>query len=243
MRESRVSPFVQKLAHGAALSEEDRAALSRLAEPVRRIERGDILLEGTEPRSIALILEGWACRYKQLENGKRQITSVFVPGDLCEPFGALPRLMDYTLGALTPVLLARVAPQAIRDTARASPRIEQALWWDLLVSDAMSREHIVSLGRRSAIERLGYFLCEMHLRLGMVGLANQSSYELPITQAELADLFGLSTVHVNRSLQELRRSGLLAFRGRRMTIHDVRALRELSMFDPANLLLNSKVIT
>jgi CRP-like cAMP-binding protein len=228
-----VSPFVQKLAHGAHLLNEDRAVLAQLAEPVRRVERGDILLKGLTPHCITVVLEGWIYRYKQLENGKRQITSVFVPGDMCEPFGALPGLRGYTLRASTPGLLGCIAPQALRKAARASSRIEQALWWDLLVSDAMDREQIVSLGRRSATERLAHFFCEMHVRLGMVGLADQSSYELPLTQADMADMLGLSPVHVNRSLQDLRGSGLLSFQGRHATIHDLNGLRTLAMFDPA----------
>lgn len=230
-----MSPFIRKLRHGARLTGDDEALLAGLARPVQRIPRGDILPEGSEPRTIVLVLEGWACRYKQLETGKRQITAVFLPGDLCEPFGAVPPLMDHTLGVLTPVLLARIPPDAIREAARASPRIEKALWWDLLLAGAIGREHMVSLGRRSATERLGCFFCEADVRLGMVGLADRSSYTLPLTQADLADLFGLSVVHVNRSLQELRGSGLLSLRDRRVTIHDVRALRELSMFDPTYL--------
>jgi CRP-like cAMP-binding protein len=238
-----VSPFVHKLAHGAILSDEDRAALASLAAPVRRVERGDIVRQGGEPRCIVLVLEGWACCYKQLENGQRQITSVFVPGDLCEPFGALPGLTDHTLGALTPVLLANVAPRLLRSAAQASPRIEEALWWNLLVSHAVDREHMISLGRRSVVERLGHFLCEMHVRLGMVGLADKSSYGLPMTQEELADMFGLSTVHLNRSIRDLRATGLISFQGRQTTIHDVQGLRDLSMFNPAYLLLQGKVVS
>lgn len=230
-----MNPFVRKLRHGARLSEDEEAVLASLAEPAQRTERGDILSEGRESRAVGLILDGWACRYKQLENGKRQITSVFLPGDLCEPFGALPPVMDYSFGALTPVLIARVPLNAVRNAARVSPRIDEALWWDLLLSDAIAREHMVSLGRRSATERLGHFFCEVHVRLKMTGRADQSFYEMPLTQADLADLFGLSTVHVNRSLQELRGSGLISIRGRRVTIHYVDALRQLSMFDPAYL--------
>lgn len=224
--------FVRKLGHGTRLTVDDEATLAALAEPVRRVRLGNIVPEGTEPHSIVLVIEGWVCRYRQLENGKRQITSVFLPGDLCEPFGALPQFLDHSLAALTPVLMARVPPHALRSAARASPRIEEALWWDLLISDALHREHIVSLGRRSAVERLGHVFCELHFRLGMVGLVAQSSYDIALTQVDLADLVGLSAVHVNRSLQELRGSGLLSLQGRRLTIHDLHALRELSMFDP-----------
>lgn len=230
-----MSPFIQKLRHGAYLTRDDETVLARLAELVHRVERGDVLPEGDGPRSIILVLQGWACRYKQLENGKRQITSIFLPGDLCEPFGALPQVMDHSIGALTQAVLARVPLPALRSAARASEPIEDALWWDLLMADSAAREHMVSLGRRSAVERLGHFFCELQIRLEMVAMTDQSSYDFPLTQADLADLLGLSTVHVNRALQELRRNGFLSLRGRRMTIHDVHGLRELSMFDPTYL--------
>lgn len=224
--------FIRKLGRGIRLAESDEAVLASLAQPARRVARGDIMSEGTEPRFVILVIEGWVCRYKQLENGKRQITSIFLPGDLCEPFGALPHLLDHSIAALTPALLSHVPLHAIRSAVETNRTIEKALWWDLLFAESLHREHIVSLGRRSATERLGYFFCEIHLRLKMVGLAGDTSCEIPLTQADLADLFGLSTVHVNRSLQELRSTGFLSLSGRRMTIHDLSALRELSMFDP-----------
>lgn len=231
-----VHPFLRKLRHGARLSNEDEDALASLARIEQRVgAHGEIMGEGVEPRSMPLILEGWACRYRVLENGKRQITSLFVPGDLCQPFGTLPRFMDHSLGALTPVVLAPVSPKAIRAAVLASPRIEEALWWDLLVASAIEREHVVSLGRRSAPERLGHLVCELHSRLAVVGLVDRLGFDLPLTQADLGDLLGLSTVHVNRSLQELRKSGLISSRGRRLTIHDLQRLEEFSFFDAAFL--------
>lgn len=139
--------------------------------------------------------------------------------------------MDHSFGALTPVIFAPIALAALRSAVQASRTIEEALWWDLLVAAAIEREHLVSLGRRSALERMGHLLCELHLRLAMVGLADGSGYDLPVTQADLADLLGLSTVHVNRLLQELRQTGPISLRGRRLTIHDLAGLREFSCFD------------
>ena len=189
-----------------------------------------------------LIVEGWVCRYKLLENGKRQITSIFLPGDLCEPFGALPRSMDHTLAALTPAVLAFISPNDVRATAQVSSRVEEALWWDLLFSEALNREQIVCLGRRSATERLAHFFCSLHLRLSLVGLEEHFSYNMPLTQIEISDLFGLSVVHVNRSLQELRGSGLLSLRDHRLIIHDLPGLRELSMFDPSYLPMHGAIL-
>jgi CRP-like cAMP-binding protein len=147
----------------------------------------------------------------------------------------LPRFIDHALGALTPVVIAPLALDLIGNAARSSPRIGEALWWDLLMASAIEREHVVSLGRRSASERMGHLFCELHLRLEMVGLLDGLGYDMPVTQADLGDLLGLSTVHVNRSLQELRRAGLISLQGRHLTIQDLDGLRELSFFDAAYL--------
>jgi CRP-like cAMP-binding protein len=229
-------PFISKLKHGAHLEPKDEETLGNLARPAISIDaRSDIVADGDEPRSLPLILDGLACRYKVLENGKRQITRLFIPGDLCQPFGVLLRFMDHSLGALTRVVFSPVSLNEIGDAARANTRIQEALWWDLLTSLSLDREHKVSLGRRSASERVGHLFCELYNRLGMVGLIDGKSYDMPVTQADLSDLLGLSPVHVNRSLQELRKSGLISLSGRKVTIHDLGSLREFSFFDQAYL--------
>ncbi len=233
------SRFVRKLRHGAGITAEDEARLAGLVQGVRQVgARGDIVLEGEEARGLVLVLEGWVCNYRQLENGKRQIVSLFVPGDLCQPFGILPRFLDHSLGAITPVTLAQVPLHAIQAAAQASPRIAEALWWDLLVAAAIDRERVVSLGRRTAAERLGHLLCELHVRLTMVGLADETGYDLPVTQGDLADLLGLSTVHVNRSLQDLRGAGLITLKGRRLAFRNLQGLRAVSFFDTTHLHLD-----
>ncbi|QYC10677.1 Crp/Fnr family transcriptional regulator [Brevundimonas nasdae] len=207
--------------------------LHALAGGVRQVHaRGDIQREGASPQFLTLVLEGWACTYRDLENGQRQILSVLLPGDLVEPFGILPAFADHSIGAVTQVTLAQIPPHAIRATARVSPRIEQALWWDLLVAIAIEREHTVSLGRRTASERLGHLFCELHLRQQIVGLCDHSRCDLLLTQSELADLLGLSAVHVNRSLQDMRSRGLVSLRNRQLIIHDLTELRDFSFFDP-----------
>lgn len=237
-------PFVNKLCHGAPLTDADKAALVGLAQPARRIAaHQDIAAEGDKLHWLPLILEGWACRYRLLENGKRQIISLLVPGDLCEPFGVLPRFMDTSLGALTPVILSFLPLDAVKSIVQASSTIGEALWWDLLMASEIEREHIVSLGRRSALERLGHLFCELHLRLTMAGLVEGSGYDFPITQADMSDLLGLSSVHVNRSLQDLRKTGLVSLRGRRLIIHALDELRELSLFNEAHLKLRDAITT
>ncbi|WP_312794864.1 Crp/Fnr family transcriptional regulator [Tianweitania sp.] len=228
--------FVRKLRHGASLSEDDERTLRTLCVNIDKFDaQSDVTIEGDAPKTIKLVLEGWACRYKLLENGKRQIISLFLPGDMCEPYMTLPQFMDHSLGVLTPATVARVAPEVIKAAARERPQIEKALWWDLLLAMAMGRESVVTLGRRLASERLGHLFCELHLRLEKVGLVDGLGYEMPLTQSNLGDLLGMSTVHVNRSLQELRAAGLVTMHGRRVTILDLEGLRSTSLFDPAYL--------
>lgn len=231
-----VLPFIRKLRHGARLTGDDERVLSSLAEPTRSAgPRVDIIAEGRPLPFLPLIIEGWACHYRLLENGKRQIISLFLPGDLCGPFRTLPHFKNHALATLTPMVFAPVSFDAITAAAAASREIEEVLWWDLLVASAMERERIVSLGRRTASERLGHCLCELHCRLRMVGLIDGLSYDLATTQADLGDLLGLSTVHVNRSLRELKRAGLVSLRGRRVTIDDPDGLRHFSLFEEGYL--------
>ena len=229
------SYFVRKLARGAELADTDRALMLHMSQSTQRFNaRRDIVVEGHEPRWLPLILEGWACRYSMLQNGNRQMISLLLPGDLCEPFGMLSQFGGHTLSALTPVVVASVSTEALRAAAQTSRAIERALWWDLLFTTAVEREHIVSLGQRSASESLGHLFCELHLRLLTAGLIDGNQFELPLIQADLGDLLGLSTVHVNRSLQELRKSGLIALKKRLLTIPHLERLREFSMFDQSH---------
>jgi CRP-like cAMP-binding protein len=180
-------------------------------------------------------LDGWACRYRVLENGKRQIISLFLPGDICEPFGALPRVTGYPIGALTPLRVAWLPLEDLSRAARDYPSLNKALWWDLLLTETLVHEGMVSLGRRSAMERMAYLFCELHFRLSLVDLVRDDVFDMPVTQADIADLLGLSSVHVNRSLQELRGSGIISLRWQHLEIHRVSALCDLALWDPIYL--------
>jgi CRP-like cAMP-binding protein len=232
-------PFLLKLRHGVSLCGEDEDLLRGLTRSSRSVAaRCDIIADGSPQPFLPLILKGWACRYTDLQNGKRQITTIFLPGDLCEPFGVVPRAMDHAFGALTDVRYSPVSFVDINKVARSSARIEEALWWDLLMSSSVEREHIVSLGRRSAAERIGHLFCELQLRLEMIGLGDASGYDFPLTQADLSDILGLTSVHVNRSLQQLRKSEMISLGRRRLAINDLAGLREFSYFDPSYLHLS-----
>ena len=231
-----MNPFVRKLESLVALSDEHRRMLETLTDRVQHVRaRERIIDEGDEPHLVNIVLSGWACRYKVLPDGRRQIIALLLPGDMCDPYVFLLRTMDHALGTLTPVTLAKVPAQAIRAVTASGPELAEALWLQVLEAIEIQREWTISLGRRTAVERLAHLFCEVSVRLGALGLTNEADFDMPITQSDLADAMGLSTVHVNRSLQELRASGLIELRSRRLTILNRPALMELGMFDPAYL--------
>ena len=232
--------FVRKLENFTRLSGTERRALSdACAHGTRRLAaREEIAEEGDEARGVNLVLEGWACRFKQLQDGRRQFIAFFLPGDLCDPHLFTLHRRDHAVATLTPVHLARIPQDTVEGWTTAFPRVAEALRWDMLLTAAIQREWTVSLGQRSATERLAHLFCEFYLRLRAVGLTEGTSYELPVTQADLADTLGLSSVHVNRTLQDLRASGQITWKGRRLTIHDLPALMALALFDPAYLHLD-----
>ena len=225
--------LIRKLQQFAPLSEEDGRALEDAASRKVRIfgAHQDVIREGDAPEHVNLILEGWACRYKQLEDGRRQIISFFLPGDLCDPHVFVLREMDHSIGTITPVRLAEIHRDQMLDLTERHPRITRALWWETLVTAAIQREWTVNLGQRTGLERIGHLLCELFIRLRGVGLTEGDSCLLPVTQVELGDATGLSNVHVNRVLQELRASGLIVLRGKRLTIPDLEALQRIALFN------------
>ncbi|WP_407525709.1 Crp/Fnr family transcriptional regulator [Methylobacterium oryzisoli] len=224
--------LIRKLEQFTALSRDDKAALERAAsgKPRRLASREDIFREGDAPGRVNLILDGWACRYKVLEDGRRQIAAFLLPGDLCDLRMFILRQMDHSVGTLSPVTVAEIPKEAILDLTDNYPRISRALWWTSLVEEAIQREWTTNLGQRDALERMAHLLCEVFLRLRAVGLTEGPTCELPVTQAELADATGLSTVHVNRTIQELRARGLVILRGKTLSIPDLDALQDAALF-------------
>lgn len=238
-----LAPFLRKLRSNTVISAEGENVLGSMLLPARTFEpHHDVLMEGSRPNSAVLVVSGWACRYKQLANGKRQILALLVPGDLSEPFGALAEHMDHSISAITPLTVVPVDVAKARQIAVENVELRQALWWDLLGSQSILYERILSLGRRTALERLGHLFCELYIRLQRVGLVHNQEYEMPVSQIDLGDLLGLSSVHVNRSLQELRLTGMISLKDRRLKIHDLAGLMDASMFDPSYFHHREKVL-
>lgn len=226
--------LIRRLEMFSAFTEGERSALlAAVSKNVRSVAaRRDVVREGAKPSRVTIVLEGWACRYKQLPDGRRQILSIQLPGDICDANIFILEEMDHSIGALTNVSLADVPPDQFSSLARGYPRIAEALWWEELVCASIQREWIFNVAQRSAIERLAHLLCEIFLRMRSIGLASETECEFPLTQSDLADATGLTAVHVNRTLQQIRRTGIVRLNRRRLQILDLEALQRLSLFNP-----------
>jgi CRP-like cAMP-binding protein len=235
------TPFIRKLEYGAALTERDRDVLEDAARDVREMgPREDLISEGQRPNNVHVIVEGWACRYKILEDGTRQIVAYFVPGDFCDLHVAILGEMDHSIGTLSACKVARISERQIDELTAKYPTINRALWWATLVDEGTLREWLVNMGRRPAEQQMAHLFCELLVRLQAVGEADGNGYWFPLTQLELADTLGLSDVHVNRTLQQLRSEGLIKLDGKRLEILDVERLKAFSGFDPNYLHLTKR---
>jgi CRP-like cAMP-binding protein len=235
------NPFIQKLEYGADLSDQDRQSLEQAISRVRQVEaREDIIREGDRPDSVHVIVEGFACRYKTLPGGERQIIAFLVPGDLCDLHVSILGEMDHAISTLAPSKIAYIPREAIEQLTTKHPAITRALWWATLVDEGTLREWLVNAGRRSADKQMAHLFCELLVRLQSVGLVRDNSFDFPLTQEELADTLGLSTVHVNRVLQQLRDDGLITLRNKRLTVDDAERLKEFAEFNPNYLHLTKR---
>lgn len=230
--------LVRKLETYGTLPGDDRAALTSIGAESRVVETGhDIALEEAQPQGFYVVVEGFACRYKLAQSGQRNIIAYLLPGDFCD-LDLLPR-MDHSIGALSKCTVARLLPSTVQDL-RQRPTVARALRLATLAEVANTREWLVNVGGRRAIVRVAHLLCELFARLHAVGLTEKGSFGLPLTQSDLADTLGISTVHMNRSLQGLRDAKLLSMRHGRVTIDDLPRLEEFAQFKPHYLYLDAK---
>lgn len=235
-----MNALVRKLETLAPLSEGDRGAVTEAASTTRvAATREDLIREGEPHRAVNLLLTGFACRYRTLADGRRQMLAFFVPGDFCDPLNFVLERMDYSVATLTEARVAALTPETVDALTAHGPQLRRALWCSQLVDEAITREWVVNLGQRTALERTAHLFCELFWRLRAVGLTRGDACELPFTQTELADALGLSAVHVNRTLQELRRTGLITLSDGELVIPDLPALEALALFTPAYLHLQA----
>jgi len=187
-----------------------------------------------------LLLDGLMCRYKDLRNGQRQITELHVPGDFADLHSFTLKYLDHDVMTLTPCLAAFVPHDRLRRITEQFPRLARLYWFATNLDAAIHREWELSLGRRPARARLAALFCELQLRLQVVGLADESGYDLPMTQTDLGECMGLTNVHVNRTLRELREERLVEIQAGRVTILDRASLWRAGEFDPRYLYLDKR---
>jgi CRP-like cAMP-binding protein len=218
------------------LSDEERAILEAAVDRTFLVSaKQDIVREGDRPMQSTVLLSGLVTRYRMLPHGGRQITAIHVPGDFIDLQSFPLKLMDHSLGALTDCILATMPHTALTQITETQPHLTRILWKLSLLDSALHREWIVAMGGMPSISHLAHLFCEIYLRLKAVGLAEGNSFQFAVTQQELADTLGISPVHVNRVMQELRAQAVIQFDGKIGTILDWHRLVEIGQFDDKHL--------
>lgn len=233
--------LIRKLAGVQGFSKAERQAIGSLSATIREFSpQQDILSEGGYSSSCCIILDGWTCCYQMLDEGRRQILSFHVPGDVPDLQGLYLADTDFGMAALTAATVAFVPHTEVHKLIASFPTIATALWREALVGAAIHRAWMTGLGRRDARGRLAHLFCELYLRLTTVGLTDGYALPLPLRQPDLADALGLTPVHVNRTLRDLRNDGLISLRRRRLEIQDWLGLCTAAEFAPRYLHLTAR---
>jgi CRP-like cAMP-binding protein len=224
--------LLRKLQLSTLLDADDVKAIERLPIMVKEVAaHSAIVREGERPVQCCLLIDGFLCRSKTTDAGKRQILSIHITGEIPDLQSLHLHVMDHDLTTLSRCTVGLIPHDALRAVTRERPTVGEALWRETLIDAAVFREWIVNVGRRAAVVRLAHLLAEIGTRLQAMDLATGDRFELPMTQLDIADALGLTPVHVNRVVQELRREGLLELRKHSVSLPDLPRLKELGDFD------------
>lgn len=226
-------PLIDKITSIFAMTLSETIAVTNLPfETQVTTAEEEIAREGAVSTRICIVLDGMVMRYKLVgPNGRRQIISFFIPGDVSDLMSLHLEILDSSLLALFPSKLAFIEHRFILDLIRDHPRIGNVLWRDTLIDASITREWLAGLGRREAYVRVAHLICELFLRFEVVGLTEGLTIRLPLTQETLGDALGLSTVHINRVLQKLRADNLIVWSHGTLRIMDRNALEAVGDFD------------
>ncbi len=237
--EHALAPMVRKLGLWTELGPADRDQIYQLPYLRRQLDAGQyIVWDGDTPQSTCLLLSGFAYRHKSAGNGGRQIVSIHMKGDIIDLQNSLLGVADHNVQMLAAGEVALMPVQAMRDLAFRNPAIGMAMWYETLVEGSIFREWVLNIGRRDARTRIGHLLCEFAMRMEAAEISEHTSYELPITQEQLADAVALTPVHVNRTLMKLEQDGLITRTKRKITIVDWKELVKVADFEPRYLHLD-----
>jgi CRP-like cAMP-binding protein len=224
--------FVEKLNGFSRLSPDEIAALTLATADQRRYPaKHDLIREGDRPGPVFVVLEGWACRYKILPNGSRQILAYLMPGDSCDLHVGLLAEMDHSIQTVSPALVATVSRPEMDDVFTRYPGIARAMYLAQLIDEGTMRAWITSMGRRASIERVAHLMCELYLRARNIGITLEPPFALPLSQTMLADSLGMTPVHLNRVLKALRSTGAMTLQRGSLVIEDPVMLIQIAGFD------------
>ena len=237
----RAQPLIKKLETGLRLSDKERAALERLPMHVEAMRTNqDLVREGDRPSRCFALLDGFAIASKRNGEGKRQIMTFHIAGDLPDLQSLHMKRLDNTISTITPCKVGLIEHEALTDLCARFPRITTALWRETLRDAAIFKEWVLNVGRRDAHTGVAHLICEVVTRLRAAGLVREEKCHFPITQNELADAVGISAVHINRTLQELRAAGLITLARGKLELHDWEALKRAGDFQPDYLYLDEE---
>jgi CRP-like cAMP-binding protein len=223
--------LARKLTQFIELSPDELSCLDRLQVHNRTFDRRvNLRSEGESGQPCFVLQDGWACCFKLLLNGRRQIINFAIPGDFLGLRSVLFRVSDHSVASITPVRVSSFSGHELFEIIDRFPRVAAAILWALSCEEAIVVEHLVNIGRRNALERVAHFLIEFGERLQVIGLATDQGYECPFTQEDLADALGLSAIHINRILRQLREQQLLTLSHGSLQIHDLPGLAAVAQF-------------
>lgn len=235
--------LILRLRQGVTLTDREQRVLRSLLQPVRDTPISvDLAAAGERPTHVRVLLQGFACRYRLLEDGRRQIIAFMLPGDFCDLTAATFGTIDYSIATLSQCLVAEMRWGDLQEAADRFPGIARALSWSSLVENAVLQEWLVNLGQRQTEIRMAHLFCELACRLTATGSVDADGYPIFLTQRDLGDALGVSTVHVNRVLQTLRGAGLIRLANGHMTIPSFSALAAFARFSPRYLHLRREAV-
>lgn len=238
-----ITTLVNKLSRRDALSAVEREVLSGLLGPERAIKAGAVLVApGDRPSYSTFLVSGFCARFNLTAAGGRQLTEINVGGDFVDLHSLLMRQMDHGVVALADCVIAPAAHADLRRLTEQHPHLGRLLWLETVIDGAIHRQWLVTMGQQGAASRLAHLVCELYRRLEASGLASDGQMKIPMTQTDLGDVLGLTPIHVNRVLMELRREGLIEWKGAQVTIPDWDRLAALALFDPTYLRLRSDTV-
>jgi len=225
-------PLTQRLSRLISLAPAEIGVLAEFQSSPRRVARGrEMVIEGRKYDGLLVLIGGVAVRYRVLQDGRRQVLNIILPGDFIGFPGCFFESALYSIAALDDCTVSSVPFNRLLGLFQTHPRLGAAIFWSLSCETAMYAEHLIGVGRRSALERVAHFLLEMLVRLQAIGLADETSYRLPLTQELLADALGLSVQYVNQTLRQLREEELVTVERHQVTIHNYEALTALADFE------------